>query len=109
MENESKKNISSGLKVLKIGAEWCPECVIMKPRWKEIEEEFSWLNTEYYEADENKDLSKKYNVKDVPTFIFLDKNGDEILRKEGIVSKEDLIKIIEDLDQSGDDKENKDK
>ena len=25
------------MKVLKFGAVWCPGCLVMKPRWKEIE------------------------------------------------------------------------
>ncbi|NCC70988.1 thioredoxin, partial [bacterium] len=39
----------SKLKVLKFGAVWCPGCLIMKPRWEEIEKENIWLKTEYYD------------------------------------------------------------
>lgn len=82
------------MKVIKIGADWCPECLIMKPMWQEIENEFSDLKTEYFDYDKNEDLRKKYAIKHVPSFIFLDKNGDEFLRKEGILKKEELIEII---------------
>lgn len=27
------------MKVVKIGAPWCASCIIMKPRWQEIEQE----------------------------------------------------------------------
>ena len=69
-----------GGRVLKIGAEWCPECVIMKPRWAEIEQELAWLETEYFDYDKNKELKEKYQIDHVPTFIFLDKEDNEILR-----------------------------
>ncbi|MDD3284815.1 MAG: thioredoxin family protein [Patescibacteria group bacterium] len=82
------------MKVLKIGADWCAECLVMKPRWKEIEEEFNFLETEYFDYDKNKDIREKYNIKHVPSFIFLDKDVNEFLRKEGIVEKSELIKII---------------
>ena len=69
------------MKVLKFGAVWCPGCIIMRPRWKEIEEENLWLNTEYYDYDEKEEIAKKWNVTSIlPVFIFLDNNNKEVLR-----------------------------
>ncbi len=88
------------MKLLKIGAVWCKECIVMRPTWEEIEAEIPELVTEYYESDEHPDLLKKYDVKDVPTFIFLNKDNKEFLRLEGLKNKEELIKIVkENLDK----------
>jgi len=84
------------MKIIKIGAIWCPGCVIMKPRWAEIQKELPDLSTEYFDADENEELLKKYEIRDLPAFIFLDKDENVLLKKEGEVSKEELLKIIED-------------
>jgi len=85
------------MKVLKFGAVWCPGCLVMRPRWEEIEKELPWLETEYYDFDKDKDMVEKYKVnQNLPTFIFLDKEGNEILRLHGEVSKEELLKIIEE-------------
>jgi len=84
------------MKVLKMGAEWCPGCVIMKPRWAEIEKEVPDLETIYYDADENEELLKKYEIKDLPAFIFLDKNEKVLLKMDGEIDKEELLKIIEE-------------
>ena len=84
------------MKVLKIGAEWCPGCVIMRPRWAEIEKEVPDLETIYYDADENEELLKKYEIKDLPAFIFLDKNEEVLLKMDGEIDKEELLKIIEE-------------
>jgi len=84
------------MKVLKIGAEWCPGCVIMRPRWAEIEKEVPDLETVYYDADENEELLKKYEIKDLPVFIFLDKNEEVLLKMDGEIDKEELLKIIEE-------------
>ena len=51
------------MKVLKFGAIWCSGCLIMKPRWKEIEEANPWLNTEYYDFDQDKEIINKYKIK----------------------------------------------
>lgn len=82
------------MKILKIGAEWCPECIIMRPRFAEIEKEMPELETEFIDIDQNKEIKKRWQIEDLPTFIFLDKNDQEILRLTKLVEKEDLIKII---------------
>lgn len=66
----------------------------MIPRWEEIEKENSWLETEMVKVDDDPDLMKKYQLHQLPTFIFLDKDGNEIERLTGEVEKEELGKII---------------
>ena len=83
------------MKLLKFGAVWCPGCLIMKPRWKEVEAENPWLKTEYYEFDAEKEMVEKYKInRTLPTFVFLDKKGNEFLRLNGEIEKEKLIEII---------------
>jgi len=83
------------MKVLKFGAVWCPTCLIMKPRWAEIEKENSWLEAEYFEYDEHPEKVKEYNVGSVlPIFIFLDSNGQEFLRLKGEVSKKEILEVL---------------
>ena len=67
----------------------------MKPIWQEIEKENPWLETEYYDFDENKETAEKYEIKDIlPVSVFLDKSGKEFLRLEGEVEKKKLLEII---------------
>ncbi|MCF7819906.1 MAG: thioredoxin family protein [Candidatus Pacebacteria bacterium] len=84
------------MKVLKIGAIWCAECLTMKPMWEEIAKEVPELQSEYFDADENEELLKKYDVKEIPVFIFLDKEGEEMFRLKGLQNKEELIKAVKE-------------
>jgi len=85
------------MKVLKFGAEWCSGCIVMRPRWKEIEGELSWLKTEYYDYDKDKEMAEKYKIEqNLPTFIFLDKENKEIIRLSGEPSKKELLKLVEE-------------
>jgi len=68
----------------------------MRPMWEEIEAEMLELKTEYFDIDESPEIKEKYGIEDVPVFIFLDKDGKEILRLEGLQNKEELVKIIKD-------------
>lgn len=86
------------MKVLKFGAVWCSGCLVMRPRWQEIEKELPWLETEYFDYDKDKEAVEKYKVDKgtLPTFVFLDKDGNETLRLNGEPSKEELLKVIEE-------------
>lgn len=83
------------MKVLKFGAVWCSGCLVMKPRWKEIETENPWLKNEYYDFDTDKEMVEKYKIdKNLPIFVFLDKEENEFMRLNGEVEKEKLVEII---------------
>ncbi len=83
------------MKILKFGAVWCPGCLVMKPRWKEIEAENPWLVTEYHDFDTDKDVVRIFNIDNtLPTFVFLDKDQQEFLRLNGEIEKDKLIEII---------------
>jgi thiol-disulfide isomerase/thioredoxin len=89
------------MKVIKFGAVWCSGCLVMKPRWAEIESENTWLQTEMHDFDQDKEAVEKYGITDIlPVFVFLDKNGNEFMRLKGEVAKDKLVSII---------KENKDR
>lgn len=89
------------MKVLKFGAVWCSGCLVMKPRWVEIESEMPDLETLYYDFDKDNEMVKKYQIDHkLPVFVFLDKQGNEILRLTGEVDKDRLIDVInENIDR----------
>lgn len=83
------------MKVLKFGADWCPGCLFMRPRWQAIEKELPWLETAYFDYDLNEDMVEKYNIgRDIPMFIFLDKNENEFARMKGEISKKELMNFL---------------
>ncbi len=86
------------MKVIKIGAVWCPSCLVMRPRWAEIENEYPELETEYYDYDNDQDEIDLYDVEAerLPVFIFLDDEEDEIDRLSGEYSKEELEEVLVD-------------
>ena len=84
------------MKVIKIGAEWCSGCIIMKPRWRNVEEEHPWLISEYFDYDNSPEAVEKYGLESgrLPTFIFLNKEDEEIDRKSGEFSEKEIIELI---------------
>jgi thioredoxin-related protein len=68
----------------------------MRRRWAEIEKENAWLQTEYFDFDQNKEVVNQYKIESgkLPVFIFLDKVGKEFLRLSGEIKKASLLKVI---------------
>lgn len=72
------------------GATWCPPCVKMEPVLQKLEEEkdlgFILLRID---AGVHTNLMKELNIGPIPTFLIY-KNGTEVWRKQGLVSKDEL-------------------
>lgn len=81
--------------VLDLGASTCIPCKMMKPIFAELEEEYEGkANILLLEISDYRDIANKYNVRVIPTQIFFDKSGNQYWRHEGFLSKEDIIKKI---------------
>lgn len=80
--------------VLDVYASWCGPCQQMMPIVEELEQEmgkqykFAKLN-----VDEARDLSIKFGIISVPTFLFI-KNGQVKGKETGYMSKETLKEKI---------------
>ena len=85
---------SKELVLLDFYAEWCVPCKKMKPMLSQFErEEKEKLTFCLVNADLSVEEVKKYNVNVLPTFILF-KSGNEIWRKEGMVSREELVELV---------------
>ena len=81
---------STNLVLVDFGAEWCPPCRKMEPVLQSFMKENSKkLTLVKMDGGIETDLMKSLNVEALPTFI-LYKNGKEIKRKQGLVSKEEF-------------------
>lgn len=83
------------MKIIKIGAMWCPACLIMNKRLKQIELT-NKIEIICYDYDLDEDIVKKYKVGQVlPELIFLNENSEEIKRLIGEQPVETIEQIIE--------------
>lgn len=85
--------------VVKLGSDWCYPCRMMKPIIKELAVEQDgkaiFLDLDVYK---HKEMAKAFEVRVIPTIIFYNKHGEPRAKKEGFMSKEQLLKAIEDLE-----------
>lgn len=72
------------MKIIKIGAIWCPGCLVMKKIWKNILNDYPDLDIQDFDYDINSEEIKEYNPgKVLPIVIFLDNDNNELERLIG--------------------------
>ena len=84
------------LELLDFYAKWCSPCKVMGPIVEELEKEFEGqVAFRRINVDENQDEASKYGVMSIPTFVML-KNGQEVSRKMGAVSKAEFVNWLKE-------------
>ncbi|UTF48831.1 thioredoxin family protein [Desulfomicrobium sp. ZS1] len=81
-----------------IGAKACIPCKMMIPVIESLSEEYEGRAAiVFIDVWKNPDETPKYSLRAIPTQIFYDKDGNEVMRHEGYFSKEEIIKILTKL------------
>lgn len=77
--------------IIDFNATWCAPCRMMKPVFhklaREFKDEYNFISID---IDEHPELAEKYQIQAVPTFVFLDADGNEGNRKTGAIPEADL-------------------
>ncbi|HET8887201.1 MAG TPA: thioredoxin [Salinimicrobium sp.] len=75
-------------------ADWCGPCQTLAPILKEAKEELGdHVKIVKVDVDKNQQLASKFQVRGVPTLILF-KDGKQLWRQSGLISKRDLVQII---------------
>lgn len=81
-----------------LGAGTCIPCKEMVPVLEDVKKTYEGKAVvkviDVYDAPEE---AKKYNIRVIPTQIFLDKDGKEFFRHEGFFPKEEIIEVFDKM------------
>ena len=79
-------------KILKFYADWCGQC-------KQLSNILNSLNIQCVEydidEDENEDVMEKYSIRNLPTLVVVDEEGNEIAKHVGIDTREHIKEFYE--------------
>ncbi|WP_096202641.1 thioredoxin family protein [Bacillus sp. FJAT-45350] len=81
---EFQKEIEKGLSAVLFSADWCPDCVVIKPFLPMLEADYPEFTFLFVDRDEGIDLCSELNIFGIPSFIAFN-DGKEI---ERFVSKD---------------------
>ena len=82
---------------VELGSVNCIPCKMMQPIMKEIEKEYkNQVKVVFHDVwtDDGQPYAVKYRIRVIPTQVFLDKDGKEYFRHEGLFPKEQLIEVL---------------
>jgi thioredoxin 1 len=81
-------------------ATWCGPCQMLIPILKQVKDTLGERITIIkIDVDKNQELAQKYQVRGVPTMMLF-QEGKQLWRQSGVLTKEEIIKIILDKTNS---------
>lgn len=82
---------------VELGSVKCIPCKMMQPIIDEIAEEFAGqVQVVFHDVwtEDGKPYANLYDIRGIPTQIFLDKEGNEYFRHTGFFPKDEIVKIL---------------
>ncbi len=98
LTQESVKTDDIKATFVELGSVGCIPCDKMQPIMKEIAEEYKGqVKVIFYDVRTvfGEPYKKKFNVRAIPTQVFLDKDGKEYFRHLGFFAKDELVKVLQ--------------
>jgi len=81
---------------IELGAKSCIPCKAMQPVMKDLAAEYrDQLLVVFYDVWEDNKPATHYQVRGIPTQVFLDAEGKEFYRHMGFCAKEEIRKVLE--------------
>jgi thioredoxin 1 len=91
-ETTSKSEIT----FIELGSVNCIPCKQMQPIMKSIETKYGeQVKVIFYDVWKDKKPAEQYGIKLIPTQVFLDKTGKEVLRHEGFFPEDEIDKFFQ--------------
>lgn len=87
--------MENNLRILDFMSTWCQPCRTMSPILEEVEKETS-VEVRKIDVDDNDEMVIAYNIRNIPTLIFI-KDGVVVDRISGTISKKTLLNKINEL------------
>jgi thioredoxin 1 len=79
-------------RLVELGSTTCAPCQMMKPIIEEITVEYEGrLEVVFVDVQKDLDTAQQFNIRVIPTQIFLDADGKELYRNEGMLSKQEIL------------------
>lgn len=98
LTQESVKTDDIKATFIELGSVGCIPCDKMQPIMKEIAEEYKGqVKVIFYDVRTvfGEPYKKKFNIRAIPTQVFLDKDGKEYFRHLGFFAKDELAKVLQ--------------
>ncbi len=94
-DDSQSGSTNAAITFLELGSTNCIPCKQMQQVMKSIETRYAGqVNVIFHDVMKDRSISQKYGIKLIPTQVFLDTNGKEIMRHEGFFPEEEIDKFL---------------
>lgn len=90
-------SIKKKVTFVELGSVKCIPCKMMQPVMKHIEKEYgNEVDVVFYDVwtEAGRPFGEKFDIRVIPTQVFLDQDGNEFLRHEGYFPKDEIVKVL---------------
>lgn len=81
---------------IRFTASWCQPCKAYEPIYEEVSNETPHADFYTVDVDEEQELAQVFNVRSIPTTVFIPKDGDP-QSGAGSIPKDRLTEIVNDI------------
>ncbi len=95
--NHQKKQKTIKVTFIELGSVKCVPCKMMQPIIEDIKKEYQGqVEVVFYDVwtAAGRPYGEKYQIRAIPTQVFLDKDGKEYFRHLGFFPKEEVVKVL---------------
>lgn len=90
--------VQGAVTMLDLGAKSCIPCKMMAPVIESLSTEYAGKAAiVFIDVWKNPNEAQKFGIKTIPTQIFYDKEGKEVMRHEGYFEKESIVEVLAKL------------
>lgn len=82
-------------KVYKFFSDTCAPCKTLSSMLQNIESKELIEDVDIFK---NHDLIRKFNIRKVPTLVFVDEKGEELFRAVGVMTSAEFEKLLKDIE-----------
>lgn len=94
--NSDASQCMTGSSIIDFYADWCVPCKSITPLLEELSEKYNTVTIAKCNVEDNDELIDKYNIKNIPTLIFL-KDGEVKERLTGSKKLEQLEEKLREI------------
>ncbi len=97
-KNDIQVPVPDMVTMVDLGAKSCIPCKMMTPILEELEKEYKdRAAIVFIDVWKRPDQTPLFGIKAIPTQIFYDKSGKEVMRHEGFMDKKSIVDMLEKL------------
>jgi thioredoxin 1 len=94
---EYKKSFDGRPTVVKFSSDWCNPCKVLQKTLDKLEPQYPNVNFIHVDVEDSEELAQQYQIQNIPVMVFISADGENFIRKVGLMPEKAIVAEIENL------------